>query len=162
MLFRVFLSFIVRAETQRVVFWFIKGYGLFSCSHNYIHYSSHKWLMWIDCEFCSREYKFQSQCVLCSEQCITRLFSGLIDKQVISGFLGAYLYKPFKILYRQSQSYLFPPQYRLGSEFIKPILLTTNRNSTGGYKNPKCFQVGLSVLRIWQKVDLAIEAPERS
>lgn len=113
-------------------------------------------LMWLECELYSRKYPFILQITMCfvlgSEQCITRLFSRLIDQQVIWEFLGANLRKHFKryILNSHAISYPTPAKKcRLGPEFIKSIFKTTNRNSVGCYRESKMFSSYANVAEGW-------------
>lgn len=54
-----------------------------------------------------------------------------------------------------------PHKCRLGAEFIKPVVPTTNRKTPlDAMKNPKCLRAKLSVLIIWQRLVLASGAPE--
>lgn len=99
-MFSVRLPFIVSAEIQGIVHQYVVGYNVcLLVSHNYIHDSSLMFdvdRMWIMFQKVLVHLQIIMCFVLGSEQCITRLFSRLIDEQVIWEFLGAYLHKPFK------------------------------------------------------------------
>lgn len=159
-MFTFCLSFIVNAETQRIVCWFISSYAVcFHDSHNYIHMFDVNW-MWILFQ------RVHVSILMCLDQSSALGYTLAFQTDWWASnliFFGTDIcINPLQDTFSTDSDSLssFPPKKcRLGSEFIKAILPTTSRNSTGGYENPKCFQVGLSVLRIWQKVDLSYWSP---